>query len=215
MPYGCGILISTTFAVAATFSETTVARRCDLNRCGGYDPGYGWRAAVQLCMDKHNGITGVTLDTLNITDSVSDGLSIIGNAGALSNAVAANVNIPNYGVGAGGRNGLWARSDAIGSMTLSNCAIVEYSNDSANFTFNTAPPAQAVLGIIVGGDSTVTISYATTPGFAYHVESTVSLTPAAWSPVAGSPTNATGSAVIFTDPNPLPTGAVYYRTVSP
>ena len=35
IPYDCGILISTTFAVSTNFSGTTVAQRCDLNRCGG------------------------------------------------------------------------------------------------------------------------------------------------------------------------------------
>ena len=126
MPYGCGILISTTFAVSATFSGTTVAQRCTLNRCGGYDGGYTWRGALQLCMDKYNGISGVNLNNLSITNSVSDGLSVIGNAGALSGAVAANVSIPNYGIGASGRNGLWARSDTSGSMIVSNCTIVQY-----------------------------------------------------------------------------------------
>ena len=46
------------------------------------------------------------------------------------------VNIPNYGLGGGGRNGLWARSDAVGSMTVSNSTMVEYLNDSSTFTFN-------------------------------------------------------------------------------
>ena len=120
--YGCGILISTTFPVGAnTFSGTTVAQRCDLIRCGGYDPGYQWRAALQLCLDTYSGgISNVNLNNLNITNSISDGMSVIGGTGTLTNAVAANVSIPNYGLGASGRNGLWARSDAIGSMTVSN-----------------------------------------------------------------------------------------------
>jgi hypothetical protein len=41
------------------------------------------------------------------------------------------------------------------------------------------------------------------------------LSPAVWTTVAGSATNATESTVIFTDTNP-PTGAQrYYRTASP
>ena len=120
--YGCGILLSTTFPVGANiFSGTTVAQRCDLIRCGGYDPGYQWRAALQLCLDTYSGgITGVNLNNLNITNSISDGMSVIGGDGTLSSAVAANVSIPNYGIGVSGRNGLWARSDAVGSMTVSN-----------------------------------------------------------------------------------------------
>jgi hypothetical protein len=136
--YGCGILISTTFAVGAnTFSGTTVAQRCDLIRCGGYDPGYQWRAALQLCLDTYNdGISDINLNNLNITNSISDGMSIIGGTGTLSNAVAANVSIPDYGIGTSGRNGLWARNDTIGSMTVSNSTIVEYRDDSSKFFFH-------------------------------------------------------------------------------
>jgi hypothetical protein len=141
--YGCGILISTTFPVGAnTFSGTTVAQRCDLNRCGGCDPnGYQWRAAFQLCLDWTNsGIPGLNLNNLNITDSISDGLSVIGGTGTgatgtLAGAVASYVNITNYGLGPGGRNGLWARSDALGSMTISNSTIIQYKDDAPGFSF--------------------------------------------------------------------------------
>jgi hypothetical protein len=135
--YGCGILISTTFAVGTNaFSGTTVAERCNLIRCGGYDPGYQWRAALQLCLDTYSGgISNVNLNNLNITNSISDGMSIIGGTSMLTNAVAANVSIPNYGIGVSGRNGLWARNDAIGSMTVSNSTIVEYLDASSTFYF--------------------------------------------------------------------------------
>jgi hypothetical protein len=135
--YGCGILISTTFPVGAnTFSGTTVAERSTVLRSGGYDPGYTWRGAVQLCLDTYNGgINGVNLNNLIITNSVSDGLSVIGGTGTLANTVAANVSIPNYGIGTSGRNALWARSDAVGSMIVSNSAIVEYLNSSSKFSF--------------------------------------------------------------------------------
>ena len=86
---------------------------------------------------QNRGISGVNLNNLNISNSVTYGLSIIyGAGGALANAIMSNVNIPNYGVGASGVHGLWARSDAVGSMTVSNCSVVEYKNDSSNFTFN-------------------------------------------------------------------------------
>ncbi|HVM49723.1 MAG TPA: glycosyl hydrolase family 28-related protein [Candidatus Acidoferrum sp.] len=376
IPYGCGILLSTHFQVSATFSGTTVAQRCDLNRCGGQDPGYGWRAALQLCMDAYNGISGVNLNNLNITNSVSDGLSVIGNSGPLSGAMTANISIPNYGIGPGGRNALWARSDTSGSMTVSNCTIPQYRNDSANFAFNfvtstipvtvqttpagrlftvdgagysssqafdwtpgsahtlattspqsggtgtqyvwtawsdagalshlvtpstgstytasfntqyylivnagpggnaypgnlwtnagatvnisatasngytfgawtglgdgsysgsasaasltlsaaiteTAgfavvtnayPPSQAISGIAINPDSSLTICYATTPGFSYHIETATNLTPAVWSLIPGSETNATGDSVSFTDPTLAGSGPVYYRIGSP
>jgi Alpha-1,3-glucanase catalytic domain D1/Alpha-1,3-glucanase catalytic domain D2 len=158
MTYGCGILISTTFPVGGnTFSGTTVAQRSDLVRCGGYDPGWSWRAALQLCLQTQS-VSGITLDSLNISDSISDGLSVIApgsnpstGLGTLANAVMSNVNIPNYGIGAVSRNGLWASPNSIGSMTVSNCAIVEYRVDSANFTFNfvtSSIPVTASLNFI-------------------------------------------------------------------
>jgi alpha-1,3-glucanase-like protein len=218
MPYGCGILFSTTFPVAATFNGTTVAQRCDLDRCGGYEAGYQWRAAAQLCMDNYNGIAGVYLSALNITNSISDGLSIIGGAGALSNARAANVSIRNYGIGASGSNALWAEANTRGSLTLSNCAIPEYRNDSAAFAFNfvTATPSpQAILGLVVSSGGTATLTYATTPGFSYHIESTTTLAPPAWAMVSGSSTNAIGNSVTFNDLNPFGGKPLYYRTASP
>jgi hypothetical protein len=143
LTYGCGVLISTTFPVGGNgFSGTTVAQRCDLNRCGGFDPGWTWRAALQLCLENKS-LSGVNLNNLNITNSVSDGLSIVApgsnvgsGLGTLSNATMSNVSIPNYGIGAPGRHGLWARSDAIGSMTVSNSAVAEYRDDSPNFAFS-------------------------------------------------------------------------------
>lgn len=161
--YGCGILISTTFPVGANvFSGTTVAQRCDLIRDGGYDPGYQWRAALQLCLDTYSGgISNVNLNNLNITNSISDGMSVIGGTGMLTNAVAANVSIPNYGLGASGRNGLWARSDAIGSMIVSNSAIVEYQDASSQFFFN----------FVTNNAMSVTVQ-ANPPGLAFAVDGT-------------------------------------------
>src|SRR6185503_3084272 len=77
LPYGCGILLSTTFPVGTNvFSGTTTVQRCELLRCGGFDPGYGWRAALQLCLDHYpSGISNVYLNSLNISNSISDGLS--------------------------------------------------------------------------------------------------------------------------------------------
>jgi hypothetical protein len=75
------------------------------------------------------------------------------------------------------------------------------------------PPAQSIVSITAGG--TVTISYATTPGFTYHIEVATSLYPANWSTVPGSATNASGTVVTFPY-SPTPgAGPLYYRTVSP
>jgi hypothetical protein len=365
IPYDCGILISTTFPVGAnTFSGTTFAQRCDLIRCGGTAVGAG----LQICL-QGGGISGVNLNNLNINNSASDGLSIINGAGSLSSAIMYNVNIPNYGVGGSGRNGLWARNDAVGSLTVSNSIVVEYKNDSSNFTFNfvtsnipvtvqTSPLGLAfsvdgtnyssaqnlswlyntshtiattspqsggtnvqyvwsawndggaishsatastnftytanfatqyfltmnagpggsvspisgwnnsnavvnisatasngfsfggwsgsgtgsysgtnssasvtmngpitetasfdflsqITGITIGGDGSLTLSYATTSGLTYHVETTTDLTSSVWTVVPGTTTNADGGMIIFIDPTTLGVPQRFYRVGSP
>jgi hypothetical protein len=76
-------------------------------------------------------------------------------------------------------------------------------------------PQQKILGISINSNGSVTMTYATTPGYPYHVETTTSLSPAMWTTLAGSSTNAIGTSVTFTDPNPVSGGQRYYRTVSP
>jgi hypothetical protein len=60
----------------------------------------------------------------------------------------------------------------------------------------------------------VTLTYATTPGFPYYVESTTNLLYGTWTMVPGSLTNATGAFVTltFNQSNHL---QQFYRTVSP
>jgi len=134
MPYGCGILIAGTFPVGANgFSGATVAQRCDLTRCGGYDPGWLWRAAVTLCPQYIN-ITNVNLNHLNITNSLSYALEIVSpnNHAALSNATMNLVNISTYGVQVppyqsapyvNGVYGVWARSNAVGSLNVEGLTV--------------------------------------------------------------------------------------------
>ncbi len=163
LTYGCGVLISTTFPVGNNvFSGTTVVQRCDLIRCGGYDPGWGWRAAIQLCLDGHS-LSGINISHLNIEHSTSDGLSLIApgsdaqtGLGTLANAAIDSVNIPNYGIGVGGRHGLWVDSDALGSVAVSDPVVVEYQNDSTNFTLNFAPPT---LAIATAGANALVVSW--------------------------------------------------------
>jgi hypothetical protein len=78
-----------------------------------------------------------------------------------------------------------------------------------------APPAQNIIGVSVAADSAVTLTYATTPGFTYHVEVTANLSPAQWTTLSGSVTNAAGTSATFTDANPSSDPQRYYRTVSP
>jgi len=91
---------------------------------------------------------------------------------------------------------------------------VAYSFDgSVNKTqIQVAPPQQSIATFTSNGGNT-TIVYQTTPGHIYHLEATTSLSPAAWTAVAGSATNATGTAVSFT--LPADAGQMFYRTVSP
>ncbi len=75
-----------------------------------------------------------------------------------------------------------------------------------------APPRQTITGATTS-DGNVTLTYQTTAGHIYHIESSASLSPAAWTRVAGSSTTATGAPVTFTFPasgNPA-----FYRVVSP
>lgn len=147
---GCGILVSSTFPTSDeglkidnNFSGTTVVQKCELIRCGGYDHSWAWRAAFQLCMDRRS-ISGVAISDVNIKDSISDGFSIVApgskkGQGTLSNTRLENVNIPNYGIGADSRHGLWVRDDASGSITLVNSKIAGIQNSSTNFTIIKEP----------------------------------------------------------------------------
>jgi hypothetical protein len=80
---GCGLLISTTFPTADSargidnnFSGVTVIRDCALRRCGGYDHDWGWRGALQICLDGRD-ISGLRISGVKIVDSLSDGLTIV------------------------------------------------------------------------------------------------------------------------------------------
>jgi hypothetical protein len=128
------------------------------------------------------------------------------------------VSIPNYGLGASGRHGAWASSEAVGSLAFSNSTVVEYRDDSANFAFNFltngAPYGQIIQRINVSIAS-VRLTYATIPGFPYHVEMRTNLSSGAWQPIAGSATNSTGSSLTFVDTGLPRDGQRYYRVASP
>jgi len=142
---GCGILLSTTFPTADdtlktdnNFSGTTVVRNCRLQRCGGYDHDWAWRGSLQICLDRRS-ISGLTISQVDILDSFSDGLTVVApgsqkGQGDLANVRLEKVNIPNFGLGAPSRHGLWIRNDVGGSLTVVNSQIVEIQNDSSRFT---------------------------------------------------------------------------------
>ncbi|MEI9960487.1 MAG: hypothetical protein WDM76_04935 [Limisphaerales bacterium] len=74
------------------------------------------------------------------------------------------------------------------------------------------PPQQSVTDVTVSGGN-VTLMYQTTAGHTYHIESSPSLSPASWTPVAGSTNLATEASATFTFP--VGSGQMFYRTVSP
>jgi hypothetical protein len=93
-------------------------------------------------------ITGIELSDLNLVDNISDGMSVVVSGttgqtdqGRLSNTSMDGVNIPNYGLGASGRNDFWVTSGALGSIAISDSTVVEYQNDSTGFTINYPAPA--------------------------------------------------------------------------
>jgi hypothetical protein len=106
-----------------------------------------------------------------------------------------------------------------GKITANGSPNVFYFYDAgANKTTISAAllpaPRQSITAVSVK-DGNVSITYQTTHQHSYYIESTPSLSPASWTPVAGS-TNpaATGAPVTFT----FPAGAgnqLFYRTVSP
>jgi hypothetical protein len=102
-----------------------------------------------------------------------------------------------------------------GKITASGGAgTVAYGFDpgATNTIIQVAPPRQSVTGVTASSGNT-TLTCQTTAGHMYHIESTPSLSPTAWTRVAGTTTNATGASVTFS----LPAGSsqVFYRTVSP
>jgi hypothetical protein len=114
----------------------------------------------------------------------------------------------------------WTGSGS-GSYSGSNSSALVPLNgpitETANFAVvtNGSPPAQSISGIIVGTGGTVTLTYATTPGYSYRLQIATNLNPASWTTVPGSETNATDTSVTFTNLSPPGVGARYYRTASP
>jgi len=106
---GCGILISTTFPTSDdktdnNFSGTTTVENCVLKRCGGYDHGWTWRAALQVALHRKS-IAGLQISDIRIEDSLSDGFGVIvppdiTEPRQLTNTVLERVTINNSGIAA-------------------------------------------------------------------------------------------------------------------
>lgn len=141
---GCGILLSTTFptsdeklGIDNNFSGTTVVKNNILLRCGGYDHSWGWRGSLQICMDRRS-ISGLALSDLKISQSFSDGISVVGpgsakNEGTLSKSYFKEVFVLGVGLGKAESVGLLIRSDAQGELLHSDCELSEIENQSSEF----------------------------------------------------------------------------------
>jgi Pectate lyase superfamily protein len=101
VPFGCGILIAGTFPIGENkFSGTTIVRRCDILRCGGFDSGWNaWRGAVTIC-PQNNDISGLEIDHVNLSDSLSYALQFANPGGkkTLSGTTLHDIAITNFGV---------------------------------------------------------------------------------------------------------------------
>jgi hypothetical protein len=149
----------------------------------------------------------LTLNQWSSTRSIRDGsrLDIAGGTVIINGDQTASVNA-------------YIAAGKITAYGGSGTVNVDYNNTNPGKTTLTAasgafPPQQGITGISVSGSGT-TITYNTTPGFTYHLESTPDLAAPAWSLVSGSTTNATGTSVTFADPATV-SGTRFYRSVSP
>jgi hypothetical protein len=105
-----------------------------------------------------------------------------------------------------------------GQITASGTANVLYSYDAGTgkttVTSGAAlppPPRQSITGVTVSGGN-VSLTYETTAGYTYYIEQTPTLSPTAWTPVAGSTNAASGVPVTFDFPVGL--NPMFYRTVT-
>jgi hypothetical protein len=162
--------------------------------------GLGWNGGKGTCIITNGGLLNCA--QWNPTDSIK-GASSMDLTGTGTVLITGNYvsSISNY--------------VANGKITANGGAgTVAYGFDSgANITtIQVAPSRQSVTGVTASGGNT-TLTCQTTAGHIYHIESTPSLSPTAWTRVTGTTTNATGASVTFT--LPAGSGQTFYRAVSP
>jgi len=124
---GAAILISTTFptenkSVHNNFSGTTTIRSCTITTSGGFDHEWGWRAAIEICLDKRS-ITGIAITDVAIDQSISNAINIIakdapGTSVSLQDATLQNVRVGSYGKGIKEAYGLFIADGAYGALTI-------------------------------------------------------------------------------------------------
>ena len=134
MPNGSGVLINGTYPVGPNIiSGQTVVQRCDLIRCGGYDPGWQWRGALSLDPEDMV-LSDINVNNLNISNSLSYAVKFLSRNGkALSNSIMSGINITGYGLAVppyqpppqyvDGIYGVWAGNGANGSINVTGLTV--------------------------------------------------------------------------------------------
>ncbi len=139
---GCGILISTTFETSNdktdnNFSGTTVVKNCRMVRCGGYDHGWTWRAALQIALHRKS-ISGLRISDVAIEDSLSSGFGVIVPPEAvgtreLGDTRLQRVTIRNSGIATHSHPDVWIGARVDGGIDCDACTLGTIKNDSTAF----------------------------------------------------------------------------------
>ena len=141
---GSAVLISTTFpteskdkSINNNFSGNTVVEDCSIKTSGGFDHEWGWRAAIEICLDRRS-ISGLEIKNINITNSLSNGLSVIAKnqgdkMGVLYDATVKNVSISNSGIAIKTKYDLFINGEAHGSLIVRKSEVAGIMNESTNF----------------------------------------------------------------------------------
>jgi len=108
---------------------------CHIARSGGYDHEWGWRAAIEICLDKRD-ISGITISRVLIDSSLSNGLSIVEGklaSAVLSDASFEKIGVSGYGLGMKDSHALFVAGGARGNLVLKDSAGIGIENRSARF----------------------------------------------------------------------------------
>jgi hypothetical protein len=156
--YGAGLYVAARFGEVA-FSGTTTATGNTLERCGSYDPDYGFGSgAIRLEAADNNMAATFTFTNNTVNNPTYAGLLFVG-SGSITGAAfgSLTVNTP-------GTYGVETRSNARGSASFSNSSYGTVNNAAgANFTITTTGGTPIVPYLQVNGGAlqqtaTVTIN---------------------------------------------------------
>lgn len=141
---GSAVLISTTFptenkarGVNNNFTGTTLVKACTIKTSGGFDHEWGWRGAIEICLDKRS-VTGLTIEEVKIEQGLSNAISVVakdaaGQVGMLENALLENVAVKGYSKAVAGRYALFIDAKARGSLLIRSSVIPDKQNNAEGF----------------------------------------------------------------------------------